>query len=559
MIFELVDNCLQHRFDTPNSFPLQIVIQAVESSYDKNLASEIRVIDNGKGMEESIIPKAFSPYGMSQYYTATDPTSLSEHGMGMKKALRGLGSQHTIVTKQDGKQAFKITTDDIKKFPTATPPTLSVVPTYQFLTHGDSHGTEIVISGLSDGAKDILFRSKQAMSFEKNLLWALGQRYRNFLTRPYFRSVGSGIFLERLSSAGKSENVLQVEPIDYSLYWNPVGKNTKPWFSNYKIESDIPGEWEAKVTLGLAPRQSEGEWEELGESPPMKGHPYYSSRRAAGFDIERKGLVLQTAFWAEEKGSEGAYLAKEWSNVFTHVRGKIILTSGFRSREEKTGVLNDKAWKECCGAIREILRGETPGPTGKGGLTTVNWLGQDYLGYRPPDDPDEAILEDHYRRGFINKYNLSVEDVPLTGYGKNTGFVFPRRKDRRANEHPGDFKVGEPDIIMLPDSGEVNNDTILCEVKGPEYKILGRDVYQLLCYMQEKGVAFGLLIGDSLSRSAKSAIEHVQNQYVTGPNGVPLGWWKRRKLGNKGKYVIGFYPSDSGNNFHPNKDSIIEQ
>ena len=110
----------------------------------------------------------------------------------------------------------------------------------------------------------------------------------------------------------------------------------------------------------------------------------------------------------------------------------------------------------------------------------------------------------------------------------------------------------------MSDSGEVKKDTILCEVKGPGHKIIGKDVYQLLCYMQEKGVAFGLLIGDELNPSAESAIKHIQNQYVTGPNGVPLGWWKRRKLGNKGKYVIGFYPSDSGNNFHPNKDSIIE-
>ena len=144
----------------------------------------------------------------------------------------------------------------------------------------------------------------------------------------------------------------------YSLYWNPVGTNTKPWFSNFKVESDPPGAWEAKVTLGLAPRQSEGEWEQFGDKPPIRGHPYFSSIRAAGFDIERKGIVLQTAFWAEEKGSEGAFIIKERSNVFTHVRGKIILTSGFRSREEKTGVLVDRAWIECTTAIREILQGK---------------------------------------------------------------------------------------------------------------------------------------------------------------------------------------------------------
>ena len=155
------------------------------------------------------------------------------------------------------------------------------------------------------------------------------------------------------------------------------------------------------------PRQSEGEWEQFGDKPPIRGHPYFSSIRAAGFDIERKGIVLQTAFWAEEKGSEGAFIIKERSNVFTHVRGKIILTSGFRSREEKTGVLVDRAWIECTTAIREILQGKVAGPPGKDRATLVNWLGSEYLGYRPPDEPEEEVLEDHYRRGFINKYNLS--------------------------------------------------------------------------------------------------------------------------------------------------------
>jgi len=553
MIFELLDNSLQHRIKIPKHHPLHITVQVIQSKLNKKEASKIRIIDNGSGIPEKIIPKAFSPYGMAQVYSS-DPEALSEHGMGMKKALRGLGSVHKIVTKEQGKAAFLIETDDIKKMPTPKRVYLQTSPKFDFLTHKYDHGTFIEIEDLSSEARDLLYKSGQEQRFEKNLRWAIGQRYRTFLSQDYLISGGS-FELQRLDHNEKVIETCVIEPIAPTLYWNPVGKNERYWFSNHVIKSDIIGEWEAKISFGYAPRKTKKEWDYVKDSPPIRGHPYYSSRRGAGFDIMRKGIVLQTGFFEQE--GDSPYVIKEWSNVYTAARGIINLVHGFSSKEEKTGVKNNEAWKECITKIRDIMEGKIAGPKNKEKVATVNWLGKDYAGYKPKGD-DEDANEDTYRIGFINQYNTSKTGLAITGFGDQTrDIVFPPRSDKKATEHPPNWKVGIPDVYISRESSK-GSDDLICEVKAPGVSIIGVHVYQLFCYMQEKGVAWGLLIGDDLTAGAKEAIRHIQNQNVTGPEGVTLRRGKRKKLGNKGRYVIGFYPCSDGTGLHGTQDKILD-
>lgn len=553
MIFELLDNSLEHRVKTPKHYPLEIIVQVVQSKTNKMEADIIRVVDNGTGMAKKIIPKAFSPYGMAQYYSS-DPAALSEHGMGMKKALRGLGSNHKIITKQAKKAAWKIETDDIRYMPTKTPPTLESNALFTFNEHTYDHGTYIEITNLSSEARDLLYKSGAHQEFEKNLMWAIGQRYRNFLSQSYFTA---GKFcLQRLDHTGKLVEEIEIEPVRPVYYFNPVGTHGKPWFSNHNIKSDILGEWEAKVTFGFAPRQVEKEWDHITDDAPMKGHPYYSSRRGAGFDITRKGIVLQTGFFEKENRFSSAYIIQEWSNVYTHVRGNITLVHGFVSKEEKTGVKSDDAWKECCRKIREILNGDLAGPKNKENATEVNWLGPDYAGYKK-SKTDEDKNEENYRMGFINQYN--GESISLTGYSETRELVFPKRGEKIARQHLQGFDVGIPDIVISKKRKPLEKNTIICEVKAPDYSIRGIDVYQLFCYMQEKGVHWGVMIGDSLADGAEEAINQIQNQPITGPKGEKMSWWKRRKLGNKGRYVIGFYSCKNGIGLHHTQDTVLKE
>ena len=549
MLFELIDNSIQHRYKTPKHHPLQIVIQAIQSSGDPYIAEKIRIIDNGTGISEKIIPKAFSPYGMSQYYSS-DPASLSEHGMGMKKALRGLGSEHRIFTKQNKKKTFLITSDDIRLMPTKTPPTLKTSKSFKFPIHGESHGTIIEITKLEDIAEGILYKSGQRMDFEKRLKWALGQRYRYFLSENYFEM--GYLKLQRLDHKGKLLEEIDVEPLFPTYYWNPFGNHTKPWFKSHQIKSDIPGEWEAAFTMGFAPR-SKDEWADTTlKRSPLKGHPYYVASERLGFDIVRKGIVLQTGFFVAEKGAPG--ISASYNPVLNYIRGEIFLKEGFKSKEEKVGIHVDRKWRECINKITEILKGQIAGPKGPDGKKTNNWM-SDYVSYKPSQD-DEERDESNYRIGVINKINASKPK--LVGIRANHSTIFPAIGDKTAEEHPPGWEVGEPDILIrVQGQQDISPDSIVGEVKAPETNIRGIHVYQLFCYMQEKGLKYGIIVGDGpLQAGANAAIDHIQNQYVTGPKGEKLGRLKQRR---RGKYVISFWDArDSYLGIHATNDRILE-
>lgn len=535
MLFELIDNSIQHRVKLPKDKPLTIHIDVHDSSVSATKLEKIVITDNAGGMEHSMIGKFFSPYHMANHWSNKDSDSLSEHGIGMKTAIRGLGSKHEIFTRADGEsKTTKITTEDIRKIPGGE----VILPqntSFKF-DHGEDHGTMITITDLETKARDLGYSSGKQKNFEKAFLWAVGQRYRNFLMQKYLNSSsgGGGIYLRRFDSSGKEIFCEEVGGIYPHYYFNPSKNNGKPWFKNHPIESDDGGvSWKAKFTMGWAPRDKD-EYAQLGISPPIQSHPYYVSG-AYGFDIVRNGIVIQPNFFKQVGDEPG--IVKGHSNVHTRVRGEIILVSGFSSKKEKTGVYVDDNWASLVKKISQILNGEIDGPKPPDFKTTAShtkdWMDA-YVDYKPP--PDKDLDEKNYRIGVINFFNDPETKPNLSNIDKSVNFP----KIIKAEEHVG-TGVGQTDILINSPSAD---DMICAEVKAPGIKIAGKDVYQCLCYMQDKGIKYGLMVGDDLLPSAKQAINNIENQKATKPNGMPapflgkkyhFGFWSPTKHGMSSK------------------------
>ena len=333
MVYELLDNSIYHRVKTKNDYPLKIEISIIEDKNNPKRIHELRIEDNASGMEVNIIPLAFSPYGMSRHYSK-DPEALSEHGLGMKAALRGLAETHVIHTSHiSDSKTFEITTDDIRYFPTPSPPTLRST-TANVFSHGYNHGTIIRMWNLTEKAQELGWFSdnKKKNNFSKMLSWNLGQRYRNFLMQPYFRQPDTGIFLCRYDHTGK--NLLDRVKVEREepRYWGHQISKKKgtPWFKLHTVQSPDGGKtWKARFTLGQSPKDKE-EWTSLGEKPPIQTHPYYVSKANRGFDVLRKGIVLEPKFFVDKNHRNIGSFAKSESAVFNFVRGEIWLDYGFK-------------------------------------------------------------------------------------------------------------------------------------------------------------------------------------------------------------------------------------
>jgi len=353
----------------------------------------------------------------------------------------------------------------------------------------------------------------------------------------------------------KEVNVERQEP----LYWHhPISRRKgNPWFRNFDIQSDDNGEsWRARFTLGQSPKNKD-EFELLGQNPLIRSHPYFVSKTNRGFDVIRKSIVLEPRFFVDKNHPDTASFASAESGTHNYVRGEIELLEGFRSSEEKTGVHRDKNWVELISKLKQILHGELAGPSARDfpgcdqdNVHTYRWW--KHIEYnKPPDEDDED--ESVYRIGVINHFK---KNKPIHKSWGTLATPMPQIINVENDEL--DIPVGRIDIVCNKDTPE----EILCEVKAPGVKIRGTDVYQLFLYMQERGVKWGLMIGDDLGPSAKNAISNIHKQTFLVKE--KADYWKPKKKGIitfdwKNTYKIGFWDcGQNGDGIHTTTDYIIE-
>ena len=99
LVFELTDNSSQH-YSPP--VPLRIKVGIVESETDKTKAQEIRIIDNGAGIRWENLVECFTKHFMAGQH---GDQGISEHGVGLKEGLRGLGREVVFKTRAVGGEA----------------------------------------------------------------------------------------------------------------------------------------------------------------------------------------------------------------------------------------------------------------------------------------------------------------------------------------------------------------------------------------------------------------------------------------------------------------------
>ena len=162
--------------------------------------------------------------------------------------------------------------------------------------------------------------------------------------------------------------------------------------------TDDRGEWEVKFTAGRYP-ETEDEWTKMITANPgfadrrvdakaNDGEPYKRKAENCGFDIIRRGIVLERGFLEAAPFDVPFCIGKDlptdgirtWNNDFQYLIGQIIITKGFQSGTQKTKMARDRHFKEMCAKISDILYGRAyfNNPLGNGQLLKEKFLQKTY-------------------------------------------------------------------------------------------------------------------------------------------------------------------------------------
>lgn len=353
-LLDIIDNAV-----TANASDIKISLFLLpgKTLKNRNSVAKYQVVDNGIGMADDEITKAFSLGANGKY----KPHSLSKYGMGLKSAGLSLGSRINIISKKGGvlsaRQTFDIDFIESQDDFIVRVSTLSAEEKayYDSLIPGKT-GTAIEI----DGCEKINHQSPGTTV--RKLEDSMGVIYGDFLTNA---KKPLGIFIR--VCAGDEPQFKKIAPLDMLFIDGPLpakawDPDTYDYASPYLLFDD---EWKPELPDGktIAPIRIVAvafPQDSLGK--PNSPHPlelqkiikqYQVSRDNAGCFIYRNGRLIR---WGDNLG----FLGKDEFNI----RIRMDLT------EEHDDVLHVDVTKqrleiddELLGRLKRIL--EDPRATAK--------------------------------------------------------------------------------------------------------------------------------------------------------------------------------------------------
>jgi hypothetical protein len=292
-------------------------LSAGKTINQRNNVAKYRIVDNGKGMDETGIKNAFKLGSEANY----KPNSLSKYGMGLKSAGFSLGTRIQIVSKKDGilshkyfldRKIIEEKNDYVICYEEFTP---SEAAEYEALLGGNQGGTVVEITGCGE-----IYHTSARTTIEK-LKKRLGVTYYPFLSAP----VGERLEIV-LTYPG--EEAHQVCPVDILSTHDAVANfdptnypGSHPCYA-FKDEWKIQtiGEAEAhpiKLEVVTFPKGSMANAASpLSDEEKARIRTYDISRENKGFFIYRNGRLIR------------------WGDDLDDIVGKDLI--GFRGRMELT-------------------------------------------------------------------------------------------------------------------------------------------------------------------------------------------------------------------------------
>lgn len=538
-IYELVDNSVGHQyFSNPNNpdseVKLNIDILLFESPNDTSMPEKIVLRDNAKGISRDILDRAISMWGMTGSH---DDENISEHGCGMKYGMRGLGRNVTVITKTaDSPKAIKFTTEDILAMTEG-----GFRPTYVNLPHEGfelDHGTQITITELTDNGKWLGRKDGYMDRFHNYLLKGLGHRYQILLPTRFSLADGEGLRLHRILANGNAPIIRNVHALGPLYYDRRNGIANQPMIGETTI-SDDRDEWEVKFTAGRYP-ETEDEWTKMitanagfadrrVEAKANDGEPYKRKAENCGFDIVRRGIVLERGFLEAAPFDVPFCIGKDlptdgirtWNNDFQYLIGQIIITKGFQSGTQKTKMARDRHFAEMCAKISDILYGQTEFNNPVIGQPNIK---EKFLKMHIRGSGTKNRSEAEFEAGLVENWRKDGY-TKITGEGsrasaENENLMFPDFKNEDIFRQVWDGP-GRVDILINENTGK-KEDIVCVEVKKGE--AYGLDVYQLLMYMDEHNTKWGILAACGFKDGAVKARTQINQQRRT-----KKWFWKRKK------------------------------
>ena len=258
LLSELIDNSLAARIDD------QFLTVKICIGMSKNSRPEwLTISDDASGIPPDRLGLAITPAGTQS------SGSLSEHGLGMKQAVAGLGELKYLATRVAGEESARVI--EVFRFGRIRP---KLVETTW------PHGTEIAI----DKLKAIV--PWRANVYTRDIVPYLGARYRRFLkpSNPKMQ-----ITIQWLNSGATDAESSKYE-------W--VVKEVKPIYFHRSYRSNAPEVeqkftgpgWEADLVFGYSPEGKQ--WDELGLEEPKRGYPYHVALARQGLDVILNDRVI---------------------------------------------------------------------------------------------------------------------------------------------------------------------------------------------------------------------------------------------------------------------------
>ena len=430
LLSELIDNSLAARSDDKC---LSVKISIGKSKND-SLLNWLTVTDDASGIPQDRLGLAITPAGIQS------SGSLNEHGLGMKQAIAGLGELKYLATRIQGEEHSRII--DQFRFGSINPILVDTPWT---------HGTEVAICKLKPRVQ------LDAGSYTRYIVPYLGARYRRFLSpsNPRMQIVIQMLNIDVADENGKplitNEWIIkEVKP----TYFHPNTRHNTPLVDHRTFLGEG---WEADLVFGYSPEAHE--WEELGLQEPKRPHPYAITLSRQGLDVILNDRVIMFHQLPELD------LVGARHNNYNHIRGELILKSGFISAITKNSIIQTEHWTKCLVAIKDFL--------------------------------------DKKRYIKSKKYSDTLPEAALRdrlAHWLKTNVIAQRKNVKK--EYPIEGLGGKIDILADGEAWEIKRDDAY-----------GLDVYQLFAYLDMSEFKRGYLLANDFKDSAIAAQDHINEKH----------------------------------------------
>ena len=480
-IFELVDNSIAHHVE---GVPLRVDINLLQDDPEQGVTYTKKIIvkDNAGGISKEILARALMPDALAGHWGGAVG---SEHGYGMKPALASLSEQPKISTKpRDEVSGYVVETESIIALVNGQGGPITIID----IPDLGEHGTIIELNALTVGKGRMLGRMKQGSNPIQVLINRLGQRYREVLKTTHESQIfdgsdESGIFVTVTEGNG-DEVCTKVEaksPIYFQCplttsYGVPVEDKT------WKFKGTNPV-WEAEIRIGKSPSKNH-HYDHITPSKPDKFHPYYVSRKNAGFDIVHRDIVIKTG-WVPSKDVMSGI--DDHGSTNNHLRGEIILKSGFRSTKIKNFPDENEAWVQLVQKLEDLLFKYPYRGKAMNVYEQLIWRSK----------KEATYTETQYVNQLKNKLSTLVS---------SKGLICPNfpRVESFTKDHEQQTAFGKPDITINVDT----KNEIMVEAK--QIPAEGRHVYQLRAYMDANDCKYGIILAPGMGDTGQAALDYLR-------------------------------------------------